>query len=94
MGSVYQRGPGNFWVAFRINGRRRYWRGFATFEDADRVRTKIAADLANGNAGIHAERNPVLPLGDLSKNGMSGEKRRIVPRARTSGGGIGTWPVG
>jgi len=66
-GTVYQRGPGNFWVAFRINGRRRYWRGFATFEDADKVRAKVAADLANGNAGIHAERDPVPPLGDLFK---------------------------
>lgn len=39
MGTVYQRGPGNFWVAFRIGVRRRYWRGYATFAEAERART-------------------------------------------------------
>jgi len=64
-GTVYQRGPGNFWVAFRINGRRRYWRGFGTFDQAERARAKLAADIAAGNVGLPVERAPVSALGDL-----------------------------
>jgi len=62
MGTVYQRGPGNFWMAFRIHGRRRYWRGYATFEEADRARAKLAADRAAGNVGLPVEGPPVQSL--------------------------------
>jgi len=65
MGTVYQRGPGNFWVAFRIGARRRYWRGYATFGEAERARTKIASDIAAGKIGLEVEKDPVPSLGEL-----------------------------
>jgi hypothetical protein len=74
MGTVYQRGPGNFWVAFRIGARRGYWRGYAPFAEADKARTKIAADIAAGKIGLEVEKDPVPSLGELFE---AWHKRRV-----------------
>src|SRR5713226_3232781 len=51
-GSVYQRGPANFWIQWNENGRRRYSHGYQTLELAEKVLAKIIADLAVGRAGL------------------------------------------
>ena len=73
--TVYQRGPGNFWVAFRIDGRRRYWRGFGTFDQAERARAKLAGNIAAGNVGLPIERAPVAARYDCLRCGYRGGGR-------------------
>ncbi|HVT07870.1 MAG TPA: tyrosine-type recombinase/integrase [Polyangia bacterium] len=52
-------------MAFRIGARRRYWRGYATFGEAEKARTKIASDIAAGKIGLEVEKAPVPSLGEL-----------------------------
>ena len=66
MGSVYQRGPANWWIKWREGGRVRYSHGYATRELAERVRDKIIADLAAGRAGLPSDEQTAPLLGDLA----------------------------
>lgn len=60
MGSVYERSPGNWWVQWTENGRRRHSHGYETRELAEQVRAKIVAELAAGRAGLAVAK----PIGD------------------------------
>src|SRR5438309_1756986 len=71
MGSVYQRGPSNWWIKWREGGRVRYSHGYATRDLAEQVRDKIVAELAAGRAGLpkNAEDAPLLK--DLAENWLT-----------------------
>ncbi len=51
-GTIHQRGPRNWAIRWREDGRRRYSGGYETRELAEQVRAKIVADLAAGRAGL------------------------------------------
>jgi integrase len=79
MGSVYQRGPGNFWLKWREGGRIRYSSGYPTRELADRVLGKIVADMAAGRAGLAPDPKGLPSLTDLAKDWL--EARKLTHRA-------------
>lgn len=66
MGSVYQRGPGNWWIKWREGVQTRYAHGYATRELADQVLAKIVADIATGRAGLPPDPKGVPSLGELA----------------------------
>jgi integrase len=79
MGSVYQRGPNNFWIKWREGGRIRYDRGYETREDAEKVRAKIVADIAAGRAGLPPDPRGLPSLAELADTWL--EERKATHRA-------------
>ena len=66
MGSVYQRGPGNFWIQWKENGRRRYAHGYETRDLAEKVLAKTVADIAAGRAGLPPDQKGIPTLAVLA----------------------------
>lgn len=87
MGSVYQRGPGNFWIKWRENGRVRYAHGYATRELADRVLAKIVADLAAGRAGLPPDPKGLPTLAALADDWL--DRRKLTHRSAKDD--VGRW---
>ena len=78
-GTVHQRGPRNWAVRWRENGRRRYSGGYETRELAEQVRAKIVADLAAGRAGLPADPKGTPTLGELAATWL--ERRQVTHRS-------------
>ena len=74
MGSVYQRGPGNWWIKWREGGKVRYAHGYATRELAERVLAKVVADIAVGRAGLPPDPRSVPTLAELAKDWLDRRK--------------------
>jgi len=79
MGSVYQRGPGNWWIKWREGGRMRYAHGYSTEKLAKRVLAKIVADIAAGRAGLAPDPKGVPPLSELADKWL--ERREHTHRS-------------
>jgi integrase/recombinase XerD len=78
-GSVYQRGPGNFWVKWREDGEIKYAHGFPTRDLAEQAREQIAARIAQGNTG-----RPIEPVRSPALSGIAAEwleRRKTTHRA-------------
>src|SRR5215472_3995408 len=84
-GCVYQRGPRNWWIKWRENGRVRYKGSFETPELAERVRAKIVSDLAAGRAGLAPDPKGQPTLSVLAENWI--ERRKHTHRAATDDAG-------
>lgn len=79
MGTVYQRGPGNWWINWLEGGRKRFARGYATRELAEKVLAKIVADLAAGRAGLVQDPKGLPTLAELAETWL--EDRKLTHRA-------------
>lgn len=66
-GCAYQRGPGNWWISWREDGRRNSKGGYATQEEAADVLAKITADVRAGRDGMPRAAKVVPDLGELAK---------------------------
>jgi len=64
LGSVYQRGPNNWWVQWTENGRRRHAHGFLTKELAQQVLNQILVNIAAGKAGLAIDPKEIPTLGE------------------------------
>jgi integrase len=73
-GTVYARGPGNWWIKWRENGVVRYSHGYESRELAERVLAKIVADLAAGRAGLPVEKK-VPGLAELARSWLERRER-------------------
>jgi len=78
LGSVYQRGPGNWWIQWRENGRRRYAHGYETRELAEKVLAKTVADIAAGRAGLAPDPKGQPTLAQLAPNWLT--RRELTNR--------------
>ncbi len=85
MGSVYERGPGNWWIKWREGGRVRYGHGYETKELAQRVLSKIVADLGAGRAGLPLDPKGQPTLSALAEDWL--ERRKQTHRAATDDAG-------
>jgi len=65
-GCVYQRGRGNWWIAWREAGRRRTKGGYATEDEAAAVLAKITADVRAGWDGMPLAEKEIPSLGELA----------------------------
>ncbi len=78
-GSVWRRGPSTFVVRWRENGERRLSPAYATRELAERVRSKIAADLQAGRTGLPRDLRDSPTLGSLGDAVL--ERRKLTHRS-------------
>lgn len=74
-GSVYKRGPNNWWLKWRENGRVRYRGGFNSEDLARRVLNKIVADIAAGRAGLPKDEKSVPALDVLAEEWLDRRSR-------------------
>jgi len=78
-GTIYQRGPGNFWIRWREGGRRRSEGGFSSRELAAQVLAKVTNDVKTGKAGLPRDPRTVPTLAVLAKAWH--ERRKKTHRA-------------
>jgi integrase len=79
MGCVYQRGPGNFWIKWREGGQIRFAHGYETRELAQKVLSKIVAEIGAGRAGLPQDPNDVPMLESLADDWLT--RRELTHRA-------------
>jgi hypothetical protein len=91
LGSVYQRGPGNWWIKWRESGRYRYAHGYATRELADQVLAKVVADIAGAGPGCRATRRACRAFRCWRRSGWPGGSTPTEHGATTATAGGDTW---
>lgn len=79
LGSIYQRGGGGWRIKWREGARRRYASGYPTRDLAEKVLTKILADLAANREGIRPDLKTTPTLTELAKDWL--ERRKATHRA-------------
>ena len=78
-GSCYERSPGNWWIKWRESGAIRYRHGYPTRELAERVLSKIVADIAAGRDGLPPDPKEIPLLKVLAERWI--ERRQKTHRS-------------
>lgn len=78
-GCVYQRGRGNWWIAWRESGRRKTKGGYATEDEAEEVLAKITADVRAKRDGMPRDPNTLPRLESLGDEWL--DRRKLTHRS-------------
>ena len=86
-GCVYQRGPGNFWIKWRVAGRVCTKGGYPTEDEAKKMLDVLTADARAGRDRMPTKPKPIQPLGELATEWL--ERREKTHRS--AGDDKGRW---
>ena len=78
-GCVYKRGPGNFWIKWRVAGRVRTKGGYPTEGEAKKMLAGVTADARRGRDGMPVELKTAPTLKTLAKDWL--DRREKTHRA-------------